>query len=247
MSETSVLPDKAALVDLKVACSTCSLRELCLPVGINASEIERLDQLVERRVAVPRGACLYQRGEPFQALFAVKAGFFKTRASSGGREHVTGFQMAGEVLGLDGIGTERHTCDAVALEDSQVCRIEFDQLAELSRRIAPLQRHLHRLIGREVVRDQRVMMLLGTMRAEQRLAAFLLNLSQRFAIRGFSASAMLLRMTREEMGSYLGLKLETVSRCLSKFADDGVLAVHNRDVRILNPQVLEEIVEAATI
>ena len=228
---------------LKVACSSCNLRELCLPLGLSPLGVERLDSLVAKRTSVPRGATLYRIGDPFRSLFAVRTGFFKTRVSAeDGRDQVTGFQMAGELLGFDGIGTELHSCDAVALEDSQVCVIPFDQLEALSREFSELQRQLHKVMSREIVRDHGVMLLLGSMRAEERLAAFLLNLTQRLQARGFSASALVLRMTREEIGSYLGLKLETVSRAFSKFQDDGVLEVKQRQVRVLDDAALRLLV-----
>src|SRR6185369_630156 len=211
---------------LKAACSNCGLRELCLPVGFSEPDMQRLDGLVTQRRSVKRGDLLYESGQHFEALYAVRTGFFKTCTSSeDGREHVTGFQMAGELLGLDGISTDRHTCAAVALEDSQVCVIPYQELETLSRDFTELQRQFHRIMGREIVRDHGVMMLLGSMRAEERLAAFLLNLAQRLKARGFSSTALVLRMTREEIGTYLGLKLETVSRCFSKFHEDGVLKV----------------------
>src|SRR5262245_61279137 len=230
---------------LKTACSNCGLRELCLPVGFSDEEMARLDGLVAQRLSVKRGASLYEAGRPFDALYAVRAGFFKTcTTSEDGREHVTGFQMAGELLGLDGISNDRHTCNAVALEDSQVCVIPYAQLEHLSRDFTELQRQFHRIMGREIVRDHGVMMLLGSMRAEERLAAFLLNLAQRLKARGFSSSSLILRMTREEIGTYLGLKLETVSRCFSKFHDDGVLEVRARQIRILDHEALRKLVNA---
>ena len=228
---------------LKVACSSCNLRELCLPVGLSDGELQRLDALVESRRSLRRGESLYTVGEVFKSLYAVRTGFFKTRvAAADGRDQVTGFQMTGELLGFDGIGTERHTCDAVALEDSQVCVIRFTQLEALSRQFGELQRQLHKVMSREIVRDHGVMLLLGSMRAEERLAAFLLNLTQRLQARGFSGSSLVLRMTREEIGSYLGLKLETVSRAFSKFQDDGVLEVKQRQLRVLNEEALRQLV-----
>ncbi len=239
-------PPPLRLEPFKVACSSCNLRELCLPVGIAEEQLERLDALVATRRTVPRGDPLFRIGDPFQAVYAVRTGFFKTRVSAeDGRDQVTGFQMAGELLGLDGIGTDRHTCDAVALEDSQVCIIPYHQLEDLSREISDLQRHFHRIMSREIVRDHGVMLLLGSMRAEERLAAFLLNLTQRLRSRGFSASSLVLRMTREEIGSYLGLKLETVSRAFSKFQDDGVLEVKQRQIRVLDAEALQALVNGS--
>ena len=246
MSNTVPVSPRPLTTALKTACSNCGLRELCLPVGLTEAEMQRLDGLVAQRRAVKRGEPLYRAGEPFDALYAVRTGFFKTCTSSeDGREHVTGFQMAGELLGLDGISTDRHTCGAVALEDSQVCVIPYSQLETLSRDFTELQRQFHRIMGREIVRDHGVMMLLGSMRAEERLAAFLLNLAQRLKARGYSSSSLILRMTREEIGTYLGLKLETVSRCFSKFHEDGVLKVQQRHVEILDEAALQALVSGA--
>jgi CRP/FNR family transcriptional regulator len=198
---------------------------------------------VATRRKVARGDNLFRNGDKFSALYAIRTGFFKTRISSeDGRDQVTGFQMAGEIIGLDGIVSDQHTCDAVALEDAEVCVMPFDRIEELSREITSLQRHVHKIMSREIVRENGVMLLLGSMRAEERLAAFLLNLVQRLHARGFSQSELVLRMTREEIGSYLGLKLETVSRTFSKFVEEGIVEVKQRHVRILNPDGLKLIV-----
>jgi CRP/FNR family transcriptional regulator, anaerobic regulatory protein len=219
-----------------VACSNCNLRELCMPTGLAASELARIDELVATRRRVRRGAALFHAGEPFTSLYAIRTGFFKTCvASDDGRGQVTGFQMAGEIIGLDGIVNDRHTCDAVALEDAEVCVMPFDRIGELAREVGALQHHLHRIMSREIVREHGVMLLLGTMSADERLAAFLLNLAQRLHARGFSGSELVLRMTRQEIGNFLGLKLETVSRTFSRFAEQGLLEVRHRQVRIVDP------------
>ncbi|MFN5046628.1 fumarate/nitrate reduction transcriptional regulator Fnr [Roseateles sp.] len=231
----------------KVACSSCNLRELCLPVGLSRNDLEQLDSLVATRRTVSRGDTLFRTGDAFQSLYAVRTGFFKTCVSAeDGRDQVTGFQMAGELLGLDGISNDRHSCDAVALEDSQVCVIPYSQLEELSREFTDLQHQFHKIMSREIVRDHGVMLLLGSMRAEERLAAFLLNLTQRLQARGFSASSLVLRMTREEIGSYLGLKLETVSRTFSKFQDEGLLEVKQRQIRIVDQAGLQALVNSSS-
>jgi CRP/FNR family transcriptional regulator len=241
------LSDPMNSTSIKVACSNCNLRELCMPLGLNESEMERVDEVVATRRKVARGDNLFRNGDKFNALYAIRTGFFKTRISAeDGRDQVTGFQMAGEIIGLDGIVSDHHTCDAVALEDAEVCVMPFDRIEELSREITSLQRHVHKIMSREIVRENGVMLLLGSMRAEERLAAFLLNLVQRLHARGFSQSELILRMTREEIGSYLGLKLETVSRTFSKFVEDGVVEVKQRHVRILNADALKLIVNAQT-
>ena len=239
--ETPTAPVSAKTI--KVACSNCNLRELCMPMGLSESELKRIDDLVAVRRKIKRGTPLFRNGEKFTNLFAIRTGFFKTTvASEDGRDQVTGFQMAGEVMGLDGIVNDFHTCDAIALEDAEVCVMPFDQIEELSREVNSLQRHVHKIMSREIVRENGVMLLLGSMRAEERLAAFLLNLVQRLHARGFSQNELVLRMTREEIGSYLGLKLETVSRTFSKFAEDGIVEVKQRYVRIINPDALQDIV-----
>ena len=234
-----------AAQSIKVACSNCNLRELCMPMGLTSAELDRIEDVVANRRKIKRGTMLFHNGDKFVSLYAIRTGFFKTCvASEDGRDQVTGFQMAGEVIGLDGIVNDNHTCDAVALEDAEVCVMPFDRIEELSREINALQRHVHKIMSREIVRENGVMLLLGSMRAEERLAAFLLNLVQRLHARGFSQSEVVLRMTREEIGSYLGLKLETVSRTFSKFVDDGMIEVKQRHVRILNSDALHEIVNS---
>jgi CRP/FNR family transcriptional regulator len=246
MDAPTLSPPTSHAHPLKVACSSCSLRELCLPVGFSAAELDRIDSLVAVRRSLRRGDALYRRGDPFASIYAVRTGFFKTcNTSEDGRDQVTGFQMAGELLGFDGIAGDVHCCDAIALEDSQVCVIPYGRLEELGREFTELQRQFHRIMSREIVREHGVMRLLSGMRAEERVAAFLANLAQRLEARGFSPSSLVLRMTREEIGTYLGIKLETVSRCFSKFDEDGVLEVRQRKVRILDAAGLQRIAAGA--
>jgi CRP/FNR family transcriptional regulator, anaerobic regulatory protein len=242
---TALMPS-VRMEPLRTACSDCNLRELCLPVGLNPVDMEKLDGLISQRRIVPRGEALFRATEPFHALYAVRSGFFKTCLSSeDGRMQVTGFQMAGELLGLDGIASGHHSVDAEALEDSSVCVLPYHDLEDLSRDFGALQTQLHKIMSREIVRDHGVMMLLGSMRAEERVAAFLLNLTQRLRARGYSATELVLRMTREEIGSYLGLKLETVSRTFSKFQDEGILEVKQRQISVLDAEALQRLVSSA--
>ena len=228
---------------MKTLCSTCSLRELCLPVGLMPNEFEQLDAVIRQSRRLKKGEYLFRAGEPFSSLYAIRTGFFKTTvASQDGRDQVTGFFMSGELIGMDGICSHVHSCDAVALEDSEVCELPFAHMENLGQRIPSLQTHFFRLMSREIVRDQGVMLLLGNMRAEERLAAFLLNLSNRLYSRGFAANDFILRMSREEIGSYLGLKLETVSRTLSKFHHEGLILVEHKHIQILEPQTLKKMV-----
>ncbi len=226
----------------EVTCGNCNLRETCLPGGVKLEELGRVENIVYARRRVRRGEPLFAAGDEFGAVYGIRSGFFKTSLIDGeGREQVTGFFMGGEILGMDGLGSGRYAGTAVALEDSEVCVMPFSLIEEMARELPELQRHLHIVLAREIVRDHGVMMLLGSMRAEERLATFLLNLSRRFLRRGYSASDFHLRMTRDEMGSYLGLKLETVSRLFSQFQKDGLIDVNQKHVRILDIPGLERV------
>jgi len=229
----------------KVACSNCNLRELCMPVGFDQNDMHKLDEVVTTRKKIKQGDLLFENGETFTSLYAIRTGFFKTSlASEDGREQVTGFQMAGEIIGLDGIVNDHHTCNAVALEDAEVCVMPFDHIEDLSREFPVLQKHVHKIMSREIVRENGMMMLLGNMSAEERLANFLVNLIQRLFARGQSQSEFILRMSREEIGSYLGLKLETVSRTFSKYSEEGIIEVKQRHIKILKPDALKQLVKS---
>ncbi len=233
----------ATIETIKVACSNCNLRELCMPISFDQDDMKKLDQVVATRHQVKQGELLFRDGDAFKSLFAIRTGFFKTSVSTAdGHEQVTGFQMAGEIIGLDGIVNDQHSCNAVALEDAEVCVMPFANVEELSREFPVLQRHVHKIMSREIVRENSMMLLIGNMRSEERLAAFLLNLVQRLHARGFSQTEIVLRMSREEIGSYLGMKLETVSRAFSKFSEEGIIEVKQRYVGILNAPALKKIV-----
>jgi CRP/FNR family transcriptional regulator len=207
--------------------------------------MHKLDEVVTTRKKIKQGDLLFENGETFTSLYAIRTGFFKTSvASEDGREQVTGFQMAGEIIGLDGIVNDHHTCNAVALEDAEVCVMPFDHIEDLSREFPVLQKHVHKIMSREIVRENGMMMLLGNMSAEERLANFLVNLIQRLFARGQSQSEFILRMSREEIGSYLGLKLETVSRTFSKYSEEGIIEVKQRHIKILKPDALKQLVKS---
>ena len=209
------------MATLRVACSNCNLRELCLPLGLSLKEIERLEELVSTRKRIKRGEALYRAGDKFEALYAIRLGFLKSAVmSSDGREQVTSFHMSGDIVGLDGLAGMVYSSDLIALEDTEVCLLPYQKLLEVNQSMHAMSLHFQRLLSMEIVRQNGVMLLLGSMHAEERLAAFILNLSQRFEQRGYSRSEFVLRMTRAEIGSYLGLKLETVSRVLSRFSHD---------------------------
>ena len=226
----------------EVSCASCHLRESCLSGGVPAENLERVESIVYVRRRLKRGEALFRAGGEFHSVYAIRSGFFKTSLiDDNGREQVTGFFMAGELLGLDGVGSGRHKGHAIALEDSDVCMMPYALIEKIGRDVPSLQRRLHATLAREIVRSQGVMLLLGSMSAEERLAEFLIDLSRRFQRRGLSGSSFMLRMTRAEIGSYLGLKLETVSRLFSAFHEHGLLEVQNRQVSIVGAKDLERL------
>ena len=227
-------------------CSSCKLHALCFSEGLDAEALRQIDELVTTRTWLRKGATLFRAGTRFSALYAIRSGSCKTvLLSLDGQGQIGGYHMAGDVIGADGIGTGVHGCEAVMLEDTEVCALPFQQVEELSRRNSHLQRNLHRLLSREIARERNIMILLGTMRAEQRLIAFLLDLSERYQERGYSSREFVLRLTREEIGSYLGLKLETVSRLFSRFQREGLIQVQGRVVKLLDQPMLKQIVSGA--
>jgi CRP/FNR family transcriptional regulator, anaerobic regulatory protein len=216
-------------------CSNCALRQICMPSDLSAGDLVKLDTIISSSRAVKRGEALYRAGDPFQSIYAVRAGSFKTVViHRDGREQVTGFHIPGEPLGMDGISIEIHTCDAIALEDSSICIIPFHLLELLCRELKVMQHHVHKMMSGEIVRESGLMMMLGNMSADERVAAFLLNISTRLAVRGYSPLEFNLRMTRDEMGSYLGMTLETVSRMFSKFQKQRLIEAQGKKIRILD-------------
>ena len=235
MSQNPNLPSS------KTSCFSCNLRELCLPVGLEEDEINSIDFLINRWCKTRRGGYLYRAGMDFQSLYIVRSGFFKTYVlDEDGREQVTGFHMPGEMLGLEAISTDVHTCHSVALEDSETCEIPFTRLEEIGRIIPSLMHHFHKIMSSKIVHNHEVIALLGGMKARERLIALLLNLSDRFTKLGHSSSNFSLCLTREEIGSYLGLKLETVSRAFSKLQRDGLININSKSVQLNNISLLKQ-------
>jgi CRP/FNR family transcriptional regulator len=214
-----------------------------LSQGVLPDMMPRLERMLAAHARVKRGRALYQLGDRFHALYALRAGSCKSvLLSCDGHEQIVGYHIAGEIVGIDGVASDSHECEATALEDMDVCPLPFDQLDEIARTCDQLRRNLVTLLSRENART-RSMLLLRTMRAEQRLAVFLLDLGQRYGARGYSAHEFVLRMTRAEIGSYLGLKLETTSRLFSRFRRAGLIEVRGRAVNLLDRAALREIVE----
>ena len=241
---TQVASNTAVKLDaIKVACKDCNLFQLCLPVGIDAKELEELDSIIKRRRPVKRGEHLFHVNDPFQAIYAVRSGSIKTYTpTEDGHEQVTGFHLPGELLGLDAINLLHHPCAAKALETTSICEIPFDRLEELSMRLPSLQHQLLKIMSKEILHDQSLLMLLGKKSAEERLAALLLSLSTRYQQRGFSPTDFYLSMSRNDIGNYLGLAVETVSRLFTRFQDDGLMKVDRKHILLLDVPALEALV-----
>ena len=223
-------------------CSTCRLRTLCLPGSMQAAELKSIDELVYTRRRIHPGEHLFHAGDRCDALYAFRSGSFKSYVTtSDGRTQVTGFPMAGDLAGMDAMGSDTHTQSLVALDTGEACILPYARLQEEARRYPALQQQISRIMSREIVREQRMMILLGTMTAEGRVSDFLLSLSYRFAARGYSSTEFNLRMTGADIGSYLGLTPETVSRTLSKLRRTGVIRTDLRHVAITNREKLRTI------
>lgn len=217
-------------------CKECSLAPLCLPLSLNMEDMDALDHIVKRGRPLKKGEFLFRQGDTFDAVFAVRAGALKTfTLSDGGEEQITGFHLPSELVGLSGVDTDLYPVSAQALETTSICEIPFERLDELSVQLPQLRRQLMRVMSREIRDDQQMMLLLSKKTADERIATFLVNLSARFRARGFSANQFRLAMSRNEVGNYLGLAVETVSRVFTRFQQNGLINADGKEVQILDP------------
>jgi len=242
-------PSSATVINiatLKAACSDCSLRDLCLPLGLSADDLRTLEGSVKSHRKLNKGEFLYRVGDSFRSLFAIRTGSTKTcEIAADGSVQITGFHLPGELLGIDAINSDKHPCDVIALETTEVCELPFGKLEALARELPGLQHQLFRLMSREVAEEEGQLLMLGRMKAEERLAAFLLSFSKRFQLLGYSPTDLRLPMSRQDLGDYLGLALETVSRLFSRFQEDKLITVQGRNVKLLNIVRLKGVTEQA--
>lgn len=222
-----------SLSQIKLACKNCSLHQLCLPLGISEGDLDRLEQIISRKRPIRRGEHLYSQGEPFRSIYAVRTGSVKLYTiGDDGTEQVNGFYLPGELVGLEGVSDNHHPSAAQALETTSVCEIPFQRLDQLIGDLPSLRHQVLRIMGREIRDEHNLLMLLGKKDAEAKLAAFLLSLSNRFNDRGFSPAEFRLSMTRSDVGNYLGLAVETISRLLGRFHDSGILTADGKLIRV---------------
>ncbi len=230
------------LKGIRQACMDCNLLELCLPVSLESDDVERLDDIVQRRRPLARGERLYRAEDPFESIFTVRSGALKTMTvTECGEEQVTGFYLPGDIVGLDAINLGRHPCDAVALETTSVCEIPFSQLERLATKIPGLQRQLLRIMSKGIFEEQVMLQAVSKRTAEERLAIFLLNVAARFEQRGLSATRFQLPMSRSDMSNYLGLAPETMSRLFKRFQEQGLVATKGREVMLLDLDALQDL------
>lgn len=232
------------IASIKLSCRSCSLSELCLPRGLSESELEDLERMMKQGRPIRRGEPLFRVGDPFHSLFAVRSGSIKVHLPTvNGEEQIVGFHLPGELLGLDAMGHEVHTCTAIALETSSVCELPYRQMQDLCHQFTGLNEQFLNLISKEINGEHEMLLMLGKKNAEVRLATFLLNLSARFKARGFSEREFNLSMSRHDIANYLGLAVETVSRLFTRFHEENVLEVQRRLVMIRDLDQLRAIAQ----
>lgn len=226
---------KACTHDYQVNCGKCRLNSICLPLALESDDIQQLDSIIHRSKPLQKAQHLYREGDHFQSVYAVRSGTLKAyKTTDDGREQVTGFYFPGEILGMDGISANTHASSAKALETAAICEIPFNSLEKLSSLMPNLQRHFFQLMSREITEDQLLITLLSKNSADERVAALLLSISSRNARRKLSATQFRLPMSRVDIGNYLGLTVETVSRVFSRMQKIDVLRVDNKEIEILD-------------
>jgi CRP/FNR family transcriptional regulator, anaerobic regulatory protein len=217
--------------EIRISCSNCSLAELCLPHGLTEAELEQLEKIVKRKPPLQPGQHLYRAGDPSLSLYAVRSGTLKSYyTTDDGDEQVLGFTLPGEMVGFDGLSDGHYTSNSVVLETSCVCSLPYERLEEMCHTTPGLHKQIMRVVGREITLDHQMLLLLGKRSAEERLATFLVSLSKRYRARGLSATEFNLPMSRQDIGNYLGLAIETVSRLFAHFQEQGLLTVNRRRV-----------------
>ena len=229
----------------QVSCGDCRLSALCLPISLHIDDIDKLDKIVQRGRPLQKGDHLYRAGDDFHAVYAIRSGTVKAvHITDDGLEQVTGFYLPGEIIGMDGIARNRYSNSAIALETASVCEIPFSRMEELSLQMPSLQRHFFQLMSKEITQDQQLITLLSKNSAEERIAALLLSISSRNHQRALSSTHFRLPMSRADIGNYLGLTVETVSRVLSRFQKQALICVDKREIAINDLDKLRKISNA---
>lgn len=239
------MPNKSCPSSQHIRCQNCSISELCLPFTLNEQELNTLDEIIDRKRPIHKGDKIFNDGQELHSLFAIRSGTFKTfTVNEQGEEQITGFHLAGDLLGFDAIADSEHKSFAQALETSMVCEIPYNNLDKLSNTMPKLKKQVLRLMSNEIRTDQEMLTLLNRKNAEQRVATFLVSLSDRYHARGLSATEFRLTMTRSDIGNYIGLTVETISRLLNRFHKNGLIKV---DGKLITINDLDELTDCAAI
>jgi len=239
----SSLFKKLDLHKIRISCASCSLSELCLPRGMGQEAIEKLDSIIKRSSPIQKDAVLFRAGDEFRGLYAVRSGLIKVYSSANdGEEQIIGFFLPGEILGLDAVETQVHVCSAVALETSSYCTVPFSELSEVCKEIPELQNQLFRIMSRELSSENQMLLTLGKKNSEEKVATFLLTISTRYHQLGYSANEFKLAMSRQEIGNYLGITFETVSRVFSRLQRNGIIKVNRKAIKITDMVALKNLV-----
>ncbi len=225
-----------------ITCKDCGVYQLCLPMGLNQSDTSLLDSIVKRKQVYKRGEVLYRVGQPFEYIYAVRSGSVKTYIfTDDGRVQITGFHIAGELIGLNDIDSRVYSCEARALETTSVCEVSIDRFQELVEKSPSIQYQMLKIMSGEIRHNQELMLLLGKKSAEERVATYLLSLSRRFERRNYSPAQFNLSMSRSDIGNYLGLAEETVCRVLARFQDEGLITSQRRQINLVDMDRLKNI------
>ena len=223
----------------QVACSQCSLVELCLPKGLTAEELEVFEQAISRKKPLEKSEYLYRAGEEMTSLYTVKTGGFKANIDSlDGQENIVGFFLPGELMGLDGIASGQYQCDMIALGDAHVCQLSYRDFERVSEKFPVLRQEILSVSSNNMTTAQKMLMFIGKRPVEERLAMFLISISQRFKARGLSESRFQLPMSRHDIANYLGMAPETISRQFKKLQDQDLVSIQNRNLTIKNGAAL---------
>lgn len=244
MSDSDLTKTPTCHASPNISCSQCRLASICLPISLHIDEIDQVNKIVQRGRPLHKGDYLYRMEDDFHSVYAVRSGTIKTIAiTNSGLEQVTGFYLPGEILGLDGVGSGNYTNSALALETSAICEIPFDKMDELGKEVPNLNRHLFRLLGKEINADQQLITLLSKNNAEERVATLLLSISSRNAQRNLSPTSFRLPMSRADIGNYLGLTVETVSRTLTRFQKEGLIVADKKEIQITDIDALRKVAD----
>jgi len=238
-------PDKHPSQNI-INCNVCSLKHLCLPHGLNQNELAELETSIDKTIKIKKKQAIYHANDPCNGIYAIKSGSAKTSlVNADGQEQILEFHLPGDVLGFDAFATHTHSCDVIALEDTLVCRIPIEMFDSLCERSAGFRKVMHQQIGKEISHSQKLLLSLGQLATEERLASYLVQLANHYQSRGFSKTEFMLPMSRQDLSNYLGMAVETLSRILARLNKKGLVKIEQRRIIINDFDQLEALAHTA--